>query len=257
MPKRVSPRGEAAPPVEPNVANASIPRKPAAKRRAPAKPKVEAETQDKTMYVRNRHHITARVTLTSGREIELKPRGQREDVDIVTEAEQQDPKFIANEGIIFEVITPAEAADIIRKQQTNASGREHELWQYLRNERGDAYEKRNVEVEIPFERQGQVVGRVVEEGSGRFTDKNSGVYRAMGPQQTTVPGSAGDPATNLMNSLPAELGPEEYHEFLLWKQFREQQRLAEQGQQPSEGHPAEGLKVTVEPVRPADGDSQA
>lgn len=220
MPKRVSPRGEAAPPVEPNVASAAIPRKPARKR-APAKPK--AETGNGTMYIRNRHNITCRLTLTTGREIELKPRGQREDVDIVSVEEQQDPRFIGNEGVLFEVITPEAAAEIIRKQSTNASNREHELWQYLRNQQGQAYEKHQVEVEIPFERQGTVVGRVTQEGSGRFTDRNSGVERVMGPERTTVPGSAGDPATAFMNSIPSYVSPEDYHEFLLWKQFREMQ----------------------------------
>lgn len=218
MPKRLTPRGEAAPPVEPIITGATLPPKP--EQKAQRKPK---STDTGVRYIRNLHHIQARVTLGSGREIQLKPRGEREDIDIVNKDEQQDPKFLANRDLVFEVITPAQAEKIIYKQQTNSRGQS--LWDHLRNEKGKSYDQTAATIEEAFERQGVVVGRIEDTGSGRYTDHNAEVRR-MGPEVVEAPGSPGHPATAFVQSVPPGVSPDEYHEFLLWKQFKLEQEHA-------------------------------
>lgn len=225
MPKRLTPRGEAAPPVEPIITGATLPARDGAKHEEQARP---APSAPGIMYVRNLHHIQARVTLANKRVISLEPRGQREDLDIVNVDEQQDPKFLANKDLLFEVISPEDAKAIIYKQQHN-SRQEHPAWTHLRNEQGKAYDQRATTIEEIFEQQGVKVGEVTETGAGRFTDRNHEVVRTAGQNVTSVPGSPGHPATEFMNSVPSAIEPDEYHEFLLWKQFKQQQKEAGNG----------------------------
>lgn len=248
MPKRLTPRGEAAPPVEPIVTGATLPPKPASRKRTTTpKPKATGQTDFGVRYVYNLRAIPCRVTLATGREIYLEPRGQRGDLDIVNVDEQQDPRYLANKDLLFQVITPAQAEGIIAGQQTNAKTAEHPAWAHLRNAQDKPYEQRHTHIEEAFERQGVVVGHVAETGAGRFTDKNFEVSRAQGasPEIVTRPGSPGDPATSLMNTIPADVQPGEYHEFLLWKQFRAQQE--------AEALRAE-LAVTIEPTEVEDAE---
>lgn len=241
MPKRLTPRGDAAPPVEPIITGATMPPRPV-KRQASKAKRTKVAPKSDIKYVYNLHHIPCRVTLASKREIQLEPRGQRGDVDVVNADEQQDPKYLANLNLIFELISPEQARTIIANQQTNAKTEDHPIWKHLRNEQGDPYSQRHATIEEVFEKQGIVVGTVEETGAGRFTDKNFTVSRASSPEIVQVPGSPGHPATELMQSVPAEISPDEYHEFLLWKQFREQQEaLALRN----------SLEVTVAPVEEA------
>lgn len=219
MPKRLTPRGEAAPPVEPIITGATLPTRESAQKSSGRKPK---KSSPGVMYVRNLHHIMSRVTLASGRQILLQPRGQRDDIDIVNKEEQQDPKFLANKDLLFELIDGETAERIIYKQQHNR--RQGGVMQHLRNEKGEAYTQTAATIEEVFENQGEVVGTIEETGSGRFTDHNQEVRRSVGPQRVSRPGSPEDPATDFMDSVPGNVDPEEYHDFLLWKQFKAEQK---------------------------------
>lgn len=231
MPKRLTPRGEAAPPVEPINTGARLPTKEEATTKRPQrKPKA---TDSGVRYVRNLHHILARITLTSGREILLKPRGEREDLDIVNAEEQEDPKFLANKDLLFEVLSSEQAKAIIYKQQTNAREQGHTLYQHFVNSKGEKYENGTVGgMQAHGGHAAITVGQVDQVGGGRYTDKNFEVTRSAGARYTEVPGSPGHKATEFMQSVPGHISPEEYHEFLLWKQFKEAQEAQETAEEP-------------------------
>lgn len=215
MPKRLTPKGQAAPPVEPNVAAASIPKKQPTPKRLP-----QVSKKPGVKYIRNIRGIQCRITLKDGkgRRIELDPRGQRGDIEIVNKQEQEDPIYLANLNLLYEEIPAEEAQEIIANQQTNAQNLEHPLWAHLRNEQGKEYTQRHMVVEDSIEEQAIVVAKVEETPAGRFTDKNSEVVRSAGPQFTEAPGSPNHPATKVVDSVPGTISPEEYHEFLMWKQ---------------------------------------
>lgn len=245
MPKRLTPRGEAAPPVEPNIAQAAIPRKPAQRKR-------QTKISDKpgVKYVRNIRGIECRFTLQDGkgRRIGLAPRGQRGDIEIVNKEDQEDPIYLANEGLLFEVITAAEAKRIIANQQINAREEEHPIWSQLRNEKGQGYQQRHATIEESIESKAIVVADIKEAGAGRFTDKNvQEVRRGAGPMFIEAPGSAGHPATGYMQSVPGDISPEDYHDFLLWKQFMAQRNAATPD--------VDDLEVTIAPTETEDESS--
>lgn len=212
MPGRLTPRGEAAPPVSPNIASASIPKKSVKKRTTTKK-----VSGPGVAYVYNLRAIECRFTLTTDREIRLQPRGQRGDLDVVNEDEQFDPIFLANNKILFEVIEPEEAHKIIAKQQVNDSLQGRPIFDQLLNEYGKSYEQKDIRIQsqtsIP-------VGTISPAGNTAHTEQNVAIGR-VGPQITEVPGSPGHPATEFMlGDVPGEISPEDYHEFLLWKQFK-------------------------------------
>lgn len=239
MPKRLTPRGEAAPPVEPIVTGATMPPRPVKRQSTKAKPK-KLPAKAGIKYVYNLHHIPCRVTLASKREIQLEPRGQRGDVDVVNAEEQEDPKFLANLNLIFEIIEPELAQSIIANQQTNARQEDHPIWKHLRNEQGDPYSQRHAVIEEVFERQGIVVGSVsTPSKDGSSSSQRIEMTRSGAPEIVQAPGSPGHPATEYMQYVPGDVSPEDYHEFLLWKQFQEQK--AAEALRAS-------LEVTVAPV---------
>lgn len=220
MPKRLTPAGHAAPPVEPIITGATLPVKEAApKARTPRRVDTGA------MYVRNIHHIPVMVRLSERndkREIKLEPRGQREDLDIVSAEEQEDPRFLANLDVLFELVEVDVAKEIIVKQRTNRRKTSNTPWDYLKNSKGQAYDNHSVTVEEAFERQGITIGSVTTpapDGSSNALDTGE-IVRHQQPPQVSVPGSPGHPATNYMLNQPSYVDPEEYNEFLMWKQFK-------------------------------------
>lgn len=215
-PKRVAPLGQSAPPPEPNVATTQSIGEKSAKKKAttstPARPKAG------TKYIRNIRGIGCRLTLDSGRRIEFAPRGQVGDLEPVTKEEQQDSKFISNEGMIFEIISVAEAQDVLRKQSTNAQTDRPQLIDHLRNEKGEAYERTDVRVTPAYEQQGQVVAQVEQTADGRYTEGNTDVVRRDGPpEQVAVPGSVQNP----LPEIPSDIAAEDVREFYAWKQAQQ------------------------------------
>lgn len=215
--KKVTPRGQAAAPVEPNIGPA-IPKRPVAKKTG------YTPISDKpgVKYVRNIRGIQCRFTLQDGkgRRIELAPRGQRGDIDIVNKEDQEDPIYIMNLDLLFEEITPTQAKEIISNQQTNSKRDSHPIFDQLTNAQGKKYEQSHATIEQSIEAQAITVAKIKEAGDGRNTQGNTEVVRS-GPEMTQVPGSPGHAATDLVNSVPGDIDPTEYHEFLIWKQYKE------------------------------------
>lgn len=186
-PKKVTPRGQAA---EPAGNKATAARKTAKKAtKAPA----AKRTSSTTKYIRNVRGVNIRVTLDSGRRIELNPRGQRNDMVAISKDELEDPIFLNNLGTLYEVISSADAAKIRDKQMVNASYGTPRPEDILTSEHGKpsnfgGVEPSNSEIAIP-------VGSLVENET-RYT-KGLEVSRSVAPQVANVPGSAGISQTSL------------------------------------------------------------
>lgn len=222
MPGQLNPRGEAAPPVEPNVASAEI------KKKAPKKAKAVKKVKAGTDYAYNLRNVQARVTLDSGREIIFAPRGQRGDLQPVSADEQKDSKFLMNLGYIFEVVPFEVAAAIIEKQATNQQAQGPSLWDHLTNEYGKKYERHDIHVE-PQAQRSIVVGQIAPDVGDRHVSANPEglvVRPVTGPAEAQVPGSRGHQATNEINSLPDNLRAEDVAEFMAWKRAQAEAQAA-------------------------------
>lgn len=136
----------------------------------------------KEVWVRNLHYVPASIKLSSGRRIELKPRGQRGDSAPVTKEEREDQNFVMNAGLIFEEITKAEAESVVAKQTTNQQA-QHPVMEAMRNELGQKYSDNNVVISKPFEQQSFTVAQT--DNGEIIIDRGTGIRRAV------VPGSVG------------------------------------------------------------------
>jgi hypothetical protein len=190
-PKKVSPNGKAA---EPAGAKATPARKPVAKKTAAPR-----KTSSTGKYLRNIRGVEVRVTFHSGRKIELASRGQRGDMAAITKEELDDAIFLGNLGIIYEVISSAEAQKIRDKQFTNVSSMNHPRpEQIIKSQLGKdieftGVEPSNEEISIP-------VGTLVEKET-RYT-KGPEVTRSVQPERAEVPGS-----TSLNQYQPVSIAP--------------------------------------------------
>lgn len=221
MAKKLTPRGQAAPPVEPNIAPQKITRKPPKKAKTSATEKTPTPSS-LTRYAYNLRGIKARFDLTTGRRVELEPRGQRGDLAPLSLEELEDQGVIDNFGIIFEVISAEQAKEISSKQSTNANPNQPSLIDILTTPEGKPYQQADVHVEVPKEQQGTVVARVeVDEDDNRRLGQDGGIQSVTGPEQVQVPGSPGHPATQEIQQLPSELAAQEVAEFRAWKQAQQ------------------------------------
>jgi hypothetical protein len=221
MSKRVEPKGKSAPPPEPDFAASTDSVKLVAAKLAAQQAQLTAAFKPKagTKYVRNMRGIDCRFTLDSGRRIELKARGQVDDIAPVSKEEQADSKFIINAGLLFEILTPAQASEVIRKQAINATTqRRNPLLDHLLNERGESYELDDVHVDPTLEQRSITVAKIVDAPDGKNTTENVDFLReASGPEEVAVPGSRQAP----LPSIPADISAEDVREFIAWKEARE------------------------------------
>jgi hypothetical protein len=182
-PKKVSPRGQAA---EPAGAKAT----PAKRTATKAKPAPKKSTPSNTnKYVRNVRGVDVRVTFDSGRRIQLAPRGQRNDMTAISKEELDDPIFLNNLGMLYEVISSSEANEIREKQATNASSYTHPRPEHiLTTEHGKPSDfggiaPSNVEQSI-------TIGHLTETEGRNNEQKSIEVTRSVQPERADVPGSA-------------------------------------------------------------------
>lgn len=90
---------------------------------------------------------------------ELKPRGQRGDLKKLEPEDLRDPELISQvEYGLIEIITAAEAAEIIRKQATNHQQQLHPAMAALRNELGKEYGSTDAAGNFHKQTEVQVVG---------------------------------------------------------------------------------------------------
>lgn len=183
----------------------------------PAK-KPRAKPSKKNLWIRNLHYVPARITFenSTGRRVELTPRGQRGDSAPLQESEELDDRFILNEGLLFEVITAEEASQVVGKQTTNQQAR-HPSFQSIRNELGEEYADEEIKITKPFEQQSYAVAEL--ENGEVAIDRGVGIRRAK------VPGST----DHELPAIPMSIDAHEQSEYLA-EQRAEHQRRALQAQ---------------------------
>jgi YD repeat-containing protein len=155
----------------------------------------------------------------SGRKIQLAARGQRGDCAPIKKGEQNHPDFIANKGVIFEVITQEEARKVAEKQDTNRQGAPHPALQVMRNPLGEEYAEGAVIVEQERHDQGRTVaetdadGQIVFEQRGVSQNDRGVVTGGVQIKRALVPGAEG----RELEHVPDSIAPEEQAEYLRGK----------------------------------------
>ena len=147
-----------------------------------------------TRYIRNVRYCQASIRLGSGRRINLQPRGMRGDCAPVSKEEMNDEIFLANSGILYEIITQSEAKQVVEKQTTNQQST-HPALRGLRNAKGEEMEDKGVVVEESNVDQGKAAGSIDERGMITH-------FHAVGSVDKPLP------------NVPAHVPPEEQADWL-------------------------------------------
>lgn len=162
------------------------------------------ETVVPVFYVRNQTNCDVGLRLErqsdrSKKRVDLKPRGQRGDLQKLQEGDLDDTTLLDNVYLnVVEIITAAEAKEVISKQSTNQQQAVHPAMAALRNELGEAYDPGALHVEAEFNSQGVTVAHLTPQGggAGALPDKGRGGIdwqaARSGPQNNVGPG--GNPA---------------------------------------------------------------
>ena len=165
-------------------------------------------TQQK--YYRNLRAVPVGLRLEeSDRKINLAARGQRGDIAPVKKGEANDPIYLSNVDMLFEVITKEEADAIIEKQATNIQDarRTHPAWDNIRRPDGEQYDQEEIRREAPEESQGYTIAQLDEEGNvplERQGQKGIQIKRA------ALPGSEDNP----LPDIPDGVAPEDQANYL-------------------------------------------
>lgn len=127
--------------------------------------------QPVVFYARNLGSVTrfrlSRQQDRTKRATELKPRGQRGDMLRLEPQDLNDPELITQvEYGLIEIITEAQARDIIRKQAHNIQQAVHPAMAALRNELGEEYPQDAVRVDVEYNSQGITVAQLTPQGGG-------------------------------------------------------------------------------------------
>lgn len=130
-------------------------------------------------YARNLRAMEAAIRLDrqhdkGQKRLEFKPRGERGDIVALKTEDLEDPTLLANVGVIIEIITAAEAREIISKQSTNQQAAVHPVMALLRNELDQPYAEGAVKVEPEYNSQGIVVANLKPQGGGAGELASSG-----------------------------------------------------------------------------------
>lgn len=138
--------------------------------------KVEPPITDSTavpiFYVRNQTNCDVGLRLErqsdrSKKRVDLKPRGQRGDLQKLQEGDLDDTTLLDNVYLnVVEIITAAEAKEVVSKQSTNQQQAVHPAMASLRNELGQAYEQDQIKVDAEFNSQGVTVAHLNPQGGG-------------------------------------------------------------------------------------------
>jgi hypothetical protein len=153
--------------------------------------KAEAEAAGVQLYARNLRGTDFGFRLSrqkTGKRTDLKPRGQRGDIVRLEKEDYGDPELERQiQYGCLEIITLAEAREIIAKQAQNQQQAVHPAMAMLRNELGKPYEDGAVKVAPEFNSQGITVAQLdPRQMRGELTDKEvahgAGLQR-VNPQQ--------------------------------------------------------------------------
>jgi hypothetical protein len=212
----------------------------ATQKKAPAKK--AAPKKQELKHIRNLRNVHVSLH-AKGRRIDLAARGQRGDIAVLERGDKSDGQFMNDQGVLFELISKADADAAVEKQATNMHQARHPALDIIRNSQGDPYEEGAVRIEEEAEAQGKVVAELDgEEQRGTRFEWGVGIRRA------AVPGSADRAAPD----IPDSVAPEEQAAYRL-EHAEEQARLADEvaRNKAVEGPAAGlgGLKVTKEPIQ--------
>jgi len=198
-PKKLTPKGTAAKPAGDGViATRKAPVKKAAVARKPASPVKK--------FIRNVRGVNVRVTFDSGRRVQLEPRGQRGDMSAVSKDELDDPIFLSNLGLLYEIISGADAEEIRAKQFTNASTHPNRPEALLTNQLGENITSSGVDKS--FESQGRVIATLHETvGDTPREQKSTQITRGMNPERSDVPGSSDNSYLSKYDSVSIDTLP--------------------------------------------------
>lgn len=207
--------------VKPNGKGASAPvtpRPPKKTAKTASKPAVVNKEGLKTHYIRNLHNGAggARMLLSDGTKIELAPRGWDSDCALVNEEIASDPLYQRNIGLLFEELTHEQGLEVLKKQHTNAQAPRKTTLEHMTNAKGEPYAPGAVQVEIPFEQQGKVVGHVSPAVEGHSHQDGGNLTRnVLGPQEVSRPGSRPvDTGPFNPDVMPSGLTMEQAQEYL-------------------------------------------
>jgi hypothetical protein len=181
------------------------------------------------LYYRNLRAVPVSFRFTNAdkdRRVALAPRGQRGDLAPVKKDEKDEPEYINNQGLIFEIITAEEAKIIADKQVTNAQKGVHPALQQIRNQHGEHYESPEVVRVNPEKgKQGRKVAPLNEEGQIEFENKGilqqgSQISGGLSIRRSSeFPGGEGYQSDI---QVPEDISPEEQAE---WVRNRRQELL--------------------------------
>ncbi len=201
----------------------------APRKKAPAAQKKRAAPQSRCVRNLRNVHVSLKA---QGRRIELAPRGQRKDVAPLEKGDQADEAFMADKGVLFEIITKGAADKIAEKQATNQQEKRHPALDVLRTAEGEKYSDDAVKLEERHDQQGKVVANLSEEPNrGKRFDWGVDIRRA------DLPGTQDRP----LPDMPDSVAPEDQGQYRL-DQAAEADALAdEQARNKNVEGPAAGL----------------
>lgn len=167
-----------------------------------AKVEKDATATEQKFYARNLRNADASIRLArhegKKKRLEFKPRGQRGDIQPLQKEDLDDVQLLDNVGLLIEIITAAEAKEIISKQVVNQQQQVHPAMAMLRNELGQPYEQTEVPVAhdgsytvAHLEPQGGEAGNIPSQGRG--VDWNA-VHRGEAPVPERPRSLGGNPA---------------------------------------------------------------
>lgn len=180
--------------------------KKSAKKKAPAK-----RSAPQPKYIRNIRYVPIACRLgVDKRRIELAARGQRGDMVPLKKGDLEDDIFIKNDGLLFEVISGAEAKKILEQQTTNQQTQKaHPALAQIRNPLGEEYEQDAVKTkaEPEFNSQGVTVADLTESEGGEGSNYDIAIDRRTGIRRAAVPGSEDNPSPESSQMLTATIEP--------------------------------------------------
>lgn len=143
-------------------------------------------------FIRNLYGTPVGLRLSGGERIDLRPRGQRGDLAPISKEQEKDSKLMLNLGLVVELVSEAEATQVVVAQNTNQQAY-HPALQILRNEHGNEYSQQDIRVEADPQQQGEVVaqikdGQIVTQhvpGRGEQMVREPNKPRSVGPNVAT------------------------------------------------------------------------
>lgn len=155
-------------------------------------------------YIRNLHAVPVSLRFseqTSGRRIELRPRGERGDIQKVNKDELEDTIFMLNQDSLFELLTANQAADTLEKQTWNQQKRSP-IVDMLRNELGEPID--SVVMKKSPQEEAITVAHIEQTGATNRLQQGEVIHRGIEVKRAPVPGSQDNPGPQVPDHIDPE-----------------------------------------------------